>query len=305
MTMNYLRQIAFLSLLAGWVFSCNDPITVDANFTKAELVVDAWINNQPTPQSIHLTLTQNYFDNTIPPAVTNATVVVTNTTTGESFPFLHQGNGTYQWQPQPGQVLGSTGDVFSLRVQYSDFDYIALSELRRVPPLDSIVYETREPELGNPAGIFAQFYAVDPPGIGDTYWIKTFKNGEFLNKPAEMNTSFDGTFDGGSGTDGIVFITPIRELINRIPDPDTDDDAEVPPYAVGDSIRVELHAIPNDAFRFLSIAREQMTNGDNALFALPVANSPTNVQVVTPGAPAAVGYFCISAVSAKAVLVEE
>ncbi len=299
-----LRPISLLGLLAWAAFSCNDPITVDANFTKAELVVDAWINDQPTTQSIQLSLTQNYFDNTLPPAVTNAEVVVVNTATGEAFPFVHQGGGSYQWQPLPGQVLGSTGDVFALSVKYDGFDYAAQSELRRVPPMDSIGYETREPELGNPAGIFAQFYAKDLPGIGDTYWIKTFKNGNFLNKPTEMNLSFDGTFDSGSGTDGILFIAPIRELINRVPDPDTDDNSDVSPYAVGDTIRVELHGIPNDAYRFLSIAQEQMTNGDNALFALPVANSPTNILPVTAGAPAALGYFCISAVSATEVVVE-
>ena len=49
------------------------------------------------------------------------------------------------------------------------------------------------------------FFARDPFGAGDTYWIKTYKNGSFLNKPQELNIAYDAAFDGGSASDGIVF----------------------------------------------------------------------------------------------------
>jgi hypothetical protein len=294
---------ALLLLLAS--FSCEDVVEIDAKIEEPQLVVDAWLNQLDTTQTVLLSLTQDYFNNAAPQGVTAATVILINETQGKALPFTHQDNGAYTWTPQPGEQIGTTGDVYTLAVSYQNWNYEASSQLKPVPPVDSIVYEFREAELGNPEGIFAQFYAIDLPGIGDTYWIKTYKNGEFLNKPSEMNLSADGTFDQGSGTDGIVFITPIREAINRITDDsDSEDNSEVPPYAVGDHIRVEIHSLTNPAFRFLSIARDQITNGSNGIFALPVANSPTNIVGVEAEAPAAVGFFNIATVTSLEVVVE-
>lgn len=301
--MNKLLYIpAFLLLLAS--FSCEDVVDIDANFEKSEFVVDAWLNQMDTTQTVYLSLTQDYFQAAAPPAVTDATVTLFNDTKGTQMTFTHQGNGAYEWTPQPGENIGDVGDAFTLSVGYQNWNYEAVSLLNPAPPVDSIVYEFREEELGSPAGIYAQFYARDLPGEGNTYWIKTYKNGVFLNKPSEMNLSADGTFDLGSGTDAIVFIPPIRETINRIPDADTEDDDTVPPYAVGDHIRVEIHAITIPAFRFLGIAQEQMTNGDNSIFALPVANSPSNVVGLQADAPKALGFFNVAMVTAMEVTVE-
>lgn len=302
--MNKLIYIpTFLLLLAS--FSCEDVVDIDANFEKAELVVDAWLDQRDTTQTVFLSLTQDYFQATAAPAVTDATVILTNDTKGTIFPFVHKNDGAYEWMPQAGEIIGEAGDVYTLSISYQDWNYQAISQLNPAPPVDSIVYEFREPEFGNPEGIYAQFYARDLPGEGNTYWIKTYKNGEFLNKPSEMNISADGTFDLGSGTDGIVFIPPIREAVNRIPDDsDSEDNDELPAYAVGDDIRVEIHAISNAAFRFLGIAQEQMTNGSNGIFALPVANSPTNIVALETDAPAALGFFNIATITALEVTVE-
>ena len=119
-----------------------------------------------------------------------------------------------------------------------------------------------------------------------------------------MNLCYDGTFDAGSGTDGIDFIPPIRELINPVADELQDGEEAQPPYAIGDNIRVEIYSVSNEAHRFLSIALEQMTNGSSGLFSLPVANSPTNIQALEADAPAALGFFNVAAVSAMEVEVQ-
>jgi len=297
----YIIPVLFLAVFS---FSCEDVIDIDANFTEAQLVVDAWLTDQDTTQTVYLSLSQDYFDNTLPPAVTEAEVILTNNTQGTSFPFTHKSNGAFEWAPAAGELIGNVQDEFTLSVRYNGFTYEANSRLVPTTPVDSITYEFREEELGQPEGIYAQFYGRDLPGVGNTYWIKTFKNGEFLNKPAEMNLSADGTFDLGSGADGIIFITPIRESINRLPDPDTEDDEEVPPYKLGDDIRVEIHSLNNDAFRFLQVAQEQMTNGDNGIFALPVANSPTNIISLEADAPKALGFFNMGQASALEITVE-
>ena len=302
--MSNFKYILPTFLLALFVFSCEDVVDIDADFSEAQLVVDAWLNDLDTTQTIQLSLSQDYFDATLPPAVTDAEVILENKTTGDRYSFVHESGGAYQWTPTGDESIGNIFDEYVLTVRYNNFTYEAASRLNPVPAIDSIAYEFREEEFGQVEGIYAQVYARDLPGIGNTYWIKTFKNGEFLNKPAEMNLSADGTFDLGSSTDGIVFIPPIREAINRIPDPDTEDDSEVPPYVEGDHIRVEIHSLTNNAFRFMQVAQEQMTNGDNGIFALPVANSPTNVVAVEADAPVALGFFNIAQISSLEVVIE-
>lgn len=293
---------AFLLFTAVLFTSCEDVIDFNTDPAPELLVVDAWINDLDQPQIINLSLSQPYFNSSNPSGITGAEVIVENST-GKTLVFEDQNNGNYVWTPTSGETIGDVGDAFQLRITWNDREYEATSKMNRVPEIDSVTQEFREPELGNPEGIYANFFARDLPGPGDAYWIKTYKNGQFLNKPAELNIAYDAAFDSGSSVDGVVFIIPVRELINRIPDPDTDDDIEVPPYLPGDSIRVEIHSITEEAFNFLNIAKEQMTNGDNTIFALPLANTKSNV-IHTATGERALGFFNVAKVSSGGKIIE-
>jgi len=217
--------------------------------------------------------------------------------------FENQGDGNYTWTPVAGSSIGEPGMRFTLEVQLRGDFFQAESHMRRVPAIDSIGIELRNGELGYTDGHWAELFARDIPGLGDTYWIKAFKNGVFLNKPIELNLAYDAAFDAGGEVDGITFITPIRELINRFPDPDTEDDFDIPPYAIGDEVHVEIHSLTTEAFLFLQTARDQMNNGDNTIFAIPVANTESNVYKMSDMS-SALGFFCVSAVSEATRVVE-
>jgi len=73
---------------------------------------------------------------------------------------------------------------------------------------------------------------------------------------------------------GFGDIPPIRDATNPV---GGDDDDETPPWETGDEIKVEIHSISNAAFFFMEIARDQITNGDNGLFATPLANTRGNI----------------------------
>lgn len=301
-----------LFLLAGiamLAFSCEDVIEVDLADGDRQLVVDAWINNKPETQTIRLTRAGAYFANSFSAAETEASVTVTDAD-GRVYTFLDTDkDGAYTWTPEAGQVFGEVGMAYTLNiVTAAGLQYTATSVLERVMPIDSIAYEYREEELGQPAGYYAELFARDLPGFGDAYWIKTFKNGQFLNKPQEMNLAYDAGFTAGAGLDGIYLTKPIRLAINRIPDSgdgavDTND---LPPYALGDSIYVEVLSLNDEAFMFLEQARTQMTLGDASLFAEPPANVPTNIQSINAATNAdrAVGFFNVSAASAMGVRVQ-
>ncbi|MEM6631900.1 MAG: DUF4249 domain-containing protein [Bacteroidota bacterium] len=296
----YIIAVAFGGLVLS---SCEDVIDVDLVDAEPILVVDAWLNNQSIPQEIRLTRSQPYFDSSIPPGIEDASVLL-RSSSGITREFMYQADGTYAWIPDAGEVLGTVGDSFFLEINWEGNTYSSSSSLKRVPRIDSIVTENRTDEIFGPDGIYAQFFARDPLGVGDTYWIKTFKNGEFLNKPSELNIAYDAGFDPGSRIDGLIFIPPIREFINRIPDEDNEaDDGDVPPYEVGDLIRVEIHSINLEVFRFMETARDQMRNGENTIFAIPLANTRGNVRKEATG-ELVLGIFVVSAISSLEIEVE-
>ncbi len=288
-------QWIFPVVMVAFFAACTDVIPVDIEPSENEIVVDAWVNNKSEPQTIRLTMSQPYFTNTFAPAITDAVVAIRDNG-GQVYQFENQGDGNYVWIPNPGVTMGEPGAEFILEIQWQGQILQAESHMRNVPAIDSIGIELKNGELGYTDGHWAEFYARDLPGLGDTYWIKAYKNGVFLNKPSELNIAYDAAFDAGGEIDGITFITPIRQLINRFPDPDTEDDFDVPPYDIGDEVHVEIHSITQEAFFFLQTARDQMTNGDNTIFSIPVANTKSNVYRLSDMRPV-LGFFNVSAVS--------
>ena len=302
------RYLLFLAL-ATWTLGCEDVIDLNIEPGPPQLAVDAWLTDEPGTQRIRLTLTAPYFLNDFASPATGATVLVTDDLNNQ-FVFQEQESDViYIWEPDSNEVLGQIAREYFLAIDYHGSHFLAQSAIKRVPEIDSIFYEFREEELGLPAGYYAEVFARDLLGPGDTYWIRTYKNGVFLNKPQEINIAYDAAFSAGGNFDGKVFITPIREAINRWPDSGDDavDDFEVPPYALGDSIYVEIYSITEDAFYFLSEARIQMDRqgGVAELFAQPISNVATNILNPDPNGEEAVGYFAASAVSSAGTRIVE
>lgn len=306
------QNIIYFFVFIALFSSCEDVITVDLAEGDNQLVVDAWVDNlQDAEQTIKLSRTIPYFNNTAPPAETGATVSISGDD-GTTYEFLDADNdGTYSWTPAAGTAFGNVGTNYLLSITTAaGKEYTAVSSMNRIMPIDTITLEDREEELGDPAGIYAEFFARDMVGEGDAYWIKSFKNGEFLNKPQELNIAWDAAFTPGSGVDGVIFITPIRQFINRTADSDapdgSPDNSDVAPWLEGDSINVEIHSLNPDAFQFLEQSLTQMTLGDAGIFAEPPANVPTNIESINGTDPSdkAIGFFNVSAVSAKGRKIE-
>jgi hypothetical protein len=261
------------------------------------MVIDAWVNNKSEPQIIRISGTQEYFDNSPIPGISGATVRIVDENL-KTYNFVESEPGMYVWTPQDGERFGEVGLEYGLDVSYNGENFNSVAVLNRVPPIDSISFEFEEADGPFPEGYFAEFWSRDPAGAGDTYWIKTFKNGQFLSKPDEINVAFDAGFSSGGGIDGLVFIPPIRSAINPF---DEDEDGEfVSPYAEGDTVLVELHSITNEAFYFLNEVRLQTDRpgGFAELFATPLSNVVSNI-IPSNTSTEVVGFFNISAVSTK------
>jgi len=251
-------------------------------------VVDGWITNQPTTQSIRLSQSAAYFDNTAKP-VLNATVTVTDNK-GNVFPFKDvKNNGQYVWTPANDRdTLGRVGGNYVLNIKFGSEEYTSRARINRVPKIDSVTYFADKlpikPTDGSPQeGYIAEFYGRDPIGEGDCYWIKAARNDTLFNKTTNINLAYDAGFSPGSATDGLTFILPLRRSISpRF-------------YLEKDKVKVELYSISLEAFYFLSQVRQESNNA--GLFATAPANVFTNVSNMNPNGRKALGFFGASAVS--------
>jgi hypothetical protein len=303
----------FVSVLS--LFSCETKIDPALEQVEPVLVVDAWLTNKPGNQTIILTQTQNYFDSSTPPPVTGATVSVTDNN-NKVFSFVENTAkpGYYIWKPVSNETIGVVGSSYKLSILTNGETYSAESRMGPTTPIDSITFKKNEPTQQNPDFYRGQFYAKDVIGKGDTYWIRTYKNGVLLNKPSDINIAYDAGFDAGGSffsrigktkdgkRDSIIlvdFIPPIRGRINPN-DTDANDNA-LSPYVPGDSVYVEIHSITVAAFEYLNQVSQQTNRpgGFSELFARPIDNVSTNIVNVNSKEKKAVGFFNVAAVSGK------
>lgn len=297
-TRSFLGSVVFGGLL---LLSMGCETIIDPKLAPAEpvLAVDAWLNNNPEKQTIKLTSTQSYFDSSPLQGVSGASVTVKNLTSGQSYNFQETGSdGEYSWLPStPKDNLGKVGDVFRLELKAGGDEYKADARIGRVPVIDSIAFIYQPPSGIVPESYVAEFFAIDPKGKFDTYWIKAWRNDTLLLRPSEINLAFDAGFSEGSNLDGVTFITPIRRAITPLV---TDADGNfVSPYNPGDSVYVEIHSISLQAFNFLTEVTFQTDRpgGFQELFAAPVSNVGTNIVSVKSGGKPVVGFFNVSAIS--------
>ena len=296
----YIRIFIAVMIASVILSSCEDVIHPELQKAEPVLVVEAWLNNKPGDQVINLMKTQSYFDNTTPPGVSGAIVTVQDSE-GEVMTFTEDVNqkGSYRWSPSvAGGSFGTIGRDYKLTVVVGGETFVSVSSMGRVPVIDSITFKFEEKSSFYPKNSYtAEFWARDPQGTGDTYWIRTTKNDTLLNKPQEISLAFDAGFSQGGSFDGITFIPPIRTSIN----PNNTDSNKKPlsPYSPGDSVYVEIQSISIATFNYLNEVAIQTNRpgGFGQLFSAPPSNVSTNVFNSNEKGSKVVGFFNTAAVS--------
>lgn len=289
-TLHTFLTYTVLSLLTlTTLSSCEDVVDLDVKSGAPQLVVDGWVTNQQTSQIIRLTESAGYFDNNPAKPVLNATVTVSDDK-GGTFTFVDlKKDGVYVWQPTSARdTIGRVGRTYTLRIKTGTEEYTAVSKLNRVPKIDSVTYFFDKLPIA-PAddapqeGYTAEFFARDPTGAGDCYWIKSYKNGKYFNRTTEITIAYDAAFSPGGNSDGLRFILPIRRAIS----PEF--------YKEKDTVKVELCSIPLEGYYFLNQVRTESSN--QGLFATAPSNIYSNIKNTNPTGRKALGFFGAAAVS--------
>lgn len=289
-------KFAAVVFVALAFMGCEDIIHPTLESADPVYVVDAWITNRAEPQVIRLTRSQPYFENVLPPGVAGAVVTIEDSE-GKIYTFTQGAEvGEYVWTPVGNEVFGEVGLGYELTILVNGETITSATRMKGAPVMDSITFNKQEGTQFFDDLYFAEFWATDLPELGDAYWIKTYKNGQLLSKPSDINLAFDAAFRG-SDFSGVAFITPIRTAVNAYDE--EDDGTIISPYIVGDSLYVEINSLSLTAFDFLNevVLQTDRPGGFAELFSTPLANVSTNIVNTNPTGTKAVGFFNVAAVS--------
>ena len=274
------------------VGACTDPVDLDSTFETPQPVVEAWLTNQSVEQVITLSFTQDFFANTLPDPLTGAEVLVCQTSIGnDCFVFAEAEAGRYVWTPNASETIGEVGETYTLTIENGNETYTATTSMNRVASIDSISFQFEEEQLGLDEGLYGQVYARDVQGVGDRYLIRSTINDTLLNRIEELNIAYDAAFDGGTPTDGIYFILPIRFGVNKL-----DSNGSAIPLVSGNVMKIDIWSISPTAFDFLDVAQRQILNGDAQLFSEPVVSVRGNIRNAADD-ESVIGMFNVAAVS--------
>ncbi|MEJ7646081.1 MAG: DUF4249 domain-containing protein [Chryseolinea sp.] len=289
-----------LTFLTGLLFvACDDRIYPTLENAEPVYVVDAWITNRPVPQLIKLTRSQPYFETTLPSGVSGAVVTVADNQ-GKIYSFKEGSDkGTYEWNPVGDEVFGEVGLTYELVISVNGEVFRSTTGMSGAPVVDSLTFYLQESTQFSDDLYLAEFWSTDLPEVGDAYWIKTYKNGQLLNKPSDINLAYDAAFARGSEFSGVAFISPIRSSINPFDEDESDE--VLSPYALGDSLYVEINSLSEAGFDFLNevVIQTDRLGGFAELFATPLANVSTNITNATPNGEKVVGFFNVAAVNGR------
>ena len=284
----------FLSLT-----SCEDVFQLDIPKTDPYLVVDATITNVAGEQTIKLSKSQALTVEGTAEGFKNAIVTVTDNT-GKVYEFKDLTNtGKYVWKPANlTDIMGSVGKSYSLEIKVDGETYKAVSELKRVPKIDSMTFKLDDANIrqkgdGKPdKGFDGRFYATDFKGVGDCYRIKVYKNDRLYTGADRITIAYDAIGNKSPFGDGLPFIRPLRAL------------ATTELYKENDRVRVELLSITEGHYDFWTQLRTELNN--TGLFATPAARIPSNINNININSTKqAAGWFGTSGVSSMEMIVDK
>lgn len=293
--MKSLLKFSIISIIILLLGSCNDVIQVKLDEGAKLYVIDAFVNDLRTNQTIRVTTSDGFFSNREAPPVNNATVILFDLTASKQYTFNNTGNGNYVYALATNDTIAKPNHQYQVNVTIDGDLYSSLVVTqKRAAILDSIsstTIDNNNPFEEEKNTYNCLLFAKDLGGsIPDYYWVKTYRNDTLFNAPDDINICIDGT--GGSvlnlPSDTIDF-TPQATFLG------------FKPYVINDKCKVEIHSITRETYFFWSQAVAQINNG--GLFATTPENVKTNIITPSGAKTKAVGWFSVATVVSKTKIV--
>jgi hypothetical protein len=258
--------------------SCQKVISIDLNSSSPQLVVEANVSNKPGPYFVKLSKTVNFSEITKVPAVTGATVEISDSS-GNSETLLEIENGIYR----SSHLMGAPGHKYTLTVKTGNQTYESVS---RMPyPVGILNLEVKR-EADNGPGFgggsadqsarYVVNYEINDPGEYKNYYRFTvyYKNGIM-----QSHRVFDDQFHNGK------LIADDFELHDSVN------------FKPGDTVMIELQSIDGGAYNFFRTLRE----GAGGLSFLSASPSNPISNISNDG----LGYFNVCSVTDRMLIIPE
>jgi hypothetical protein len=265
----------FILAIGLFLFSCEEVVDVDLNKSEPKLVIDASIKWEKgttgNDQTIRLSTTADYFNNTVPPA--NGALVTITDSNAIVYSFLEDGiTGNYKCT-NFNPVLN---EVYTLSVSYKGQTYTSTDKLYPVPTITSI-----EQDLNGITGneIELKFNFQDN-GTEENFYLEEYKL-PFI--PFPLLGVFDDEFTNGNE----MFSLIISENL-----------------AAGQNINFTLHGISERYHNYMNILIGISGGLSNGPFSTPPATVKGNIINQTNTVDYPLGYFRLSEVDVRNYVVQ-
>jgi hypothetical protein len=268
--------IKYFILAISFAFiSCEEVVDVDLNKSEPKLVIEASIKwekgTSGNNQTIRLTTTGDYFNNTVPPA-NGASVTITDSN-AIVYTFIEDGATGYYKCTNFNPVING---VYTLSVSYKGQNYTSTDKLYPVPTITSI-----EQDLNGITGneIELKFNFQDN-GAEENFYMEEYK---VPFRPFPLLGVFDDEFTNGN------------EMFSLIIDEDLE---------AGQNINFTLHGISERYHNYMNILIGISSGLSNGPFSTPPATVKGNIINQTNAVDYPLGYFRLSEVDVRNYVIQ-
>lgn len=272
------RLAGILFAVLSW--SCQEEVELPLG-EKEKLIpsIEAHWTDQGIYNQVKITLSKNFYDSAEVEVVRDAEVYITNPETNKIIPFIYL-SGSNSYRPSNPLERAEVGKTYQLNVKWQNNIYVSEGVMLEPPIVDSVTWSFEEERPFRDEGYYIKVYGKIPFEENNNYRIRVIEN-DTLKNQREDYLLFDDTF-------GLAFFEEGLELNYA--------------FEEKDRVRLELFRLNRDAFDYLN----QLVNllfSDGGLFSPPPQNPDTNIKVVQ-GDPEVLGYFSVSPILTKTLLIQ-
>jgi hypothetical protein len=260
----------FILVISFAFFSCEEVVDVNLNKSEPKLVIDASIKWEKgttgNDQTIRLTTTGDYFNNTVP--VANGAIVTITDSNNTIFNFIEDGiSGNYKCTNFNPTLNG----IYTLSVSYNGQTYTSTDKLYPVPTITTI-----EQDLGGFTGndIELKFNFQDN-GAEENFYLEEYR---VPFKPFPLLGVFNDEFTNGN------------QMFSLLIDSDLE---------TGQTINFTLHGISERYHNYMDILIGISGGLSNGPFSTPPATVKGNIINQTNSSNYPLGYFRLSEVDVR------
>jgi hypothetical protein len=271
-----MKKLTYLFIIFSILFSCEDVIDITLNEADPRLVVEASIdwfkNTSGNEQSIKLSLSAPFFDESTPPA-NGASIQITDTN-NNTFNFIEDGTtGIYR----NTDFIPVIDEAYTLTINYNGDTYSATENLKSVVQIDFIEQNNEGGFSGEDIELKA-FY-TDPANIDNYYFF------EFITEISVVPDLdvFDDTFTDGNQIFGFFSEEDLK---------------------AGDEVTIRNYGISEQFYEFMFVLLQQGSDDGGGPFETQPATVRGNCINVTNPNDFPFGYFRLSEVDEVIYTVE-